>query len=57
MVAQERDALQARVNELASKVSVTSEALTTAEAQAKTATESMTASVASTAELDRAGMR
>jgi nucleoid-associated protein YgaU len=52
MVAQERDALQARVNELASKFSVTTEALTSAEAQAKAATDSATASVASTAELE-----
>jgi LysM repeat protein len=52
MVAQERDALQARVNELASKFSVTTEALTSAEAQAKAATQSATQSVASTAELE-----
>jgi chromosome segregation ATPase len=52
LVAKERDDLQARVAELTGKFSSTSEALTTAEAQARAAVESAAVSVASTAELE-----
>jgi nucleoid-associated protein YgaU len=52
LVTQERDALQTRVAELSASVSSTKDALTNAETRAKVATESMTASVASTAELE-----
>jgi nucleoid-associated protein YgaU len=52
LVARERDALQARVAELSARFSSTSQALTSAEADAKAASESMFASVAATAEME-----
>lgn len=52
LVARERDELQARVADLSAGFSTTKEALSAAEAKAKAVTDSATASVAATAELE-----